>query len=57
MNPAFVLLVIVALVAVWFLASGLYRLIGKFFLKIGGDAIHELQSEDADEGKEESETK
>ncbi len=53
MNPALGLIVIIVCIAVWFLASALYKPIGKFISKIGKDAIDELQSEDDREDKEE----
>lgn len=52
MNPAFIILVIIICIAVWFLASALYKPIGKFVGKVGEDAIKEL----TDEEKENEET-
>lgn len=52
MNPAFIILVIIICIAVWFLASALYKPIGKFIGKVGEDAIKEL----TDEEKENKET-
>lgn len=52
MNPAFIILVIIICIAVWFLASALYKPIGKFIGKVGEDAIKEL----TDEEKENEET-
>lgn len=52
MNPAFIVLVIIICIAVWFLASALYKPIGKFVGKVGEDAIKEL----TDEEKENEET-
>lgn len=49
MNPAFLLLAILALIALWFMASGLYKLIGMLLCKIGGDAIHELTQQKQEE--------
>lgn len=48
MNPAFGILVILGCIAVWFLASALYKPIGKFVHRIGKDAIDEL-TEDCEE--------
>lgn len=45
MNPAFVLLAVLALVALWFLASGIYKLIGKFILRIGSDAVNNMKDD------------
>jgi len=52
LNPAFIILVIIICIAVWFLASALYKPIGKFVGKVGEDAIKEL----TDEEKENEET-
>lgn len=52
MNPAFIIIVIVACIALWFLASSLYRAIGRFFYRIGKDAIDELTKEEKKEEKE-----
>lgn len=52
MNPAFIILVIIICIVVWFLASALYKPIGKFVGKVGEDAIKEL----TDEEKENEET-
>lgn len=52
MNPALGLITIIVCIAVWFLASALYKPIGKFVSKIGKDAINELKSEDDRKEKE-----
>ena len=52
MNPALLIIVIIICIAVWFLASALYKPIGKFIYKIGEDAIDELKTEDEDEEKD-----
>lgn len=46
MNPAFIILVIIICIAIWFLASALYKPIGKFIGKIGEDVINELKDEE-----------
>ena len=46
MNPAFIIVVILICVAAWFLASALYKPIGKFFYRIGKDAADELNKKD-----------
>ena len=51
MNPAFIIILILICVAVWFLASSLYKPIGRFVGGIGDDAIKELKDVD-DEGEE-----
>lgn len=45
MNPAFIFLVILGTVSLWFLSSFAYGIIGKFFYKIGKDAYDELNKE------------
>ena len=52
MNPAFIIIVILACIALWFLASALYKPIGKFIHKIGKDAIDELTEEEKEKKKE-----
>ena len=53
MNPAFLILVVIVCVAVWFLASALYKPIGKFFYRIGKDAIDTMNEEDEENKTEE----
>ena len=50
MNPAFVLLVVLGLIALWFLLSFLYKPLGKFVYQIGKDAMDEINK--VDEEKE-----
>lgn len=50
MNPALALIIIIACIAVWFLASALYKPIGRFIHRIGKNAADELMSDD--EGEE-----
>lgn len=52
MNPAFAILVILVCVAIWFLASALYKPIGKFIHRIGKDAIDELTEEEKENENE-----
>lgn len=49
MNPALGIIVILVCIAVWFLASALYKPIGRFIHKIGKDAIDELRDEEEEE--------
>lgn len=51
MNPAFIILVIIICIAIWFLAFALYKPIGKFVGKIGEDAIRELKDEEQEDIK------
>ena len=46
MNVVFCLLVIVALVLIWFLLAFAFRGIGKFWFKIYDDAAKEIKRED-----------
>ena len=48
MNVAFWLLVVLALIVLWFLCSFLYKAIGGLFLCIFGDAV-DIMSEENDE--------
>ena len=54
MNPAFVILVMLATVALWFLLSFVFYPLGKFIYRIGKDAVDEINREE--ENKEEKET-
>lgn len=51
MNPAFAIIVILCVVAFWFLASSLYRPLGKFFYKIGKDASDIMNEDDDNDNK------
>lgn len=51
MNPALGIIVILVCIALWFLASGLYKIIGKFIYKIGKDAIDEMMNDDTNKDK------
>lgn len=42
MNPALGIIIVIVCVAFWFLASGLYKPLGKFIYRIGRDAVDEL---------------
>lgn len=52
MNPAFAILVILGCIAIWFLASALYKPIGRFIHRIGKDAIDELTEEEKENENE-----
>jgi hypothetical protein len=49
MNPALAILVFLGLVAIWFLASSLYRPLGRFIGTIASDAIDTMKSTDNNE--------
>ena len=40
--PAFVFLVVIGCIALWFLLSWLYKPVGRFFYRIYKDAVDEL---------------
>lgn len=46
MNPALLILIIIFIVAIWFLLSFLYKPIGKFIFRIGKDAIDEIMDDE-----------
>ena len=46
MNPALGIIIVISCVAVWFLASALYKPIGRFIYRIGKDVIDELKDEE-----------
>lgn len=52
MNPVFIILVIVAAVAVWFLLSFAFYPIGRFIYRIWKDAVDEINKIDESEEKE-----
>lgn len=49
MNPVFVLIVISAVVAAWFLLSFAFRPIGRFIYRIWKDAVDEINKNDESE--------
>lgn len=51
MNPVFVLIVIGAAVAAWFLLSFAFRPIGRFIYRIWKDAVDEINKKDESEEK------
>ena len=50
-NPAFLAIITLLLIAVWFLASILYVPIGKFISRIWSDAVDEILKDDEREKK------
>lgn len=52
MNPAFILIVLIALVALWFLLSFAFRPLGKFIYRIWKDADDAMNKEDEEENKD-----
>lgn len=46
MNPVFIVLVIAAAIAVWFLLSFAFRPIGRLFYRIWKDAADEINNND-----------
>lgn len=55
MNPVFILLVIAAVVAAWFLLSFAFRPIGRFIYRIWKDAVDEINKDDESEEKKDGE--
>lgn len=51
MNPAFLFLVVLGLVALWFLLSFAFRPIGRFICRIWKDAVDEIKKNDESEEK------
>ncbi len=49
MNPAFVIVIGLILIALWFLLSALYKPIGMFLYKIFDDSRSEMKYEDEEE--------
>lgn len=52
MNPVFVILVIFASVAVWFLLSFVFYPLGRFIYRIWKDAVDEMNREEREDKKE-----
>lgn len=46
MNPALLIIVLIALVALWFLLSFLFRPMGKFTYRIYKDAVDEINKKE-----------
>lgn len=46
MNPALLIIIILACIAIWFLSARFYKPIGKTVLDIGENAINEMMEED-----------
>lgn len=46
MNPAFIILVILGAIALWFLLSFLFVPLGKLISKIWNDTMHETKKDD-----------
>lgn len=53
MNPALLIIIVIAIIVVWFLISGLFKPVGKFVHKIGKDTMDIIN--DADNKKEKEE--
>ena len=52
MNPVFIILVILAVIVLWFLLSFVFFQLGKLIYRIGKDAIDEMNREENEEEKE-----
>ena len=55
MNPAFVIIVFLIAILLWFLLSFVFYPLGKLIFRIGQDAIDEINREDKKENKDEKE--
>lgn len=53
MNPAFLIIMFLLCIVIWFMASGIYKAIGKFIYRIGKDSI-DAMTEDDDAVKDKS---
>jgi hypothetical protein len=53
MNPAFVIIVLLAAIFLWFLLSFVFYPLGKLIFRIVQDAIDEMNREDKEEDKKE----
>ena len=49
MNPVFIILVILAVIVLWFLLSFVFFPLGKLIHRIGKDAIDEMNREENEE--------
>lgn len=54
MNPAFVFLVFLGVVLLWFLLSFAFRPFGRFLYRIWKDAIDEMNKDDKEEKEKEN---
>lgn len=54
MNPVFFILVILAVILLWFLLSFVFRPFGMFLYRIWKDALDEMNKEDKEEKEKES---
>ena len=52
MNPVFIILVILAVIVLWFLLSFVFFPLGKLIYRICKDAIDEMNREENEEEKE-----
>lgn len=53
MNPALLIIIVIAIIVVWFLISGLFKPVGKFVHKIGKDTMDIINDVDNKKEKEE----
>lgn len=49
MNPAFIILMVLAVIAIWFLLSFAFRPIGKVIYRIWKDAVDSIKKEESEE--------
>ena len=53
MNPAFAILVVLGIIVIWFLASGVFKILGRFIFRIGSDAANAMSEESDEKGDSE----
>ncbi len=52
MNPAFIILVLLGAVALWFLLSFVFYPLGRLIYRIWKDAVDEINKEESEDKKE-----
>lgn len=52
MNPVFIVLVLLGLIALWFLLSFAFRPLGRIIYRIWKDAVDEINKEEREEKEE-----
>lgn len=52
MNPAFIILIILVVIVLWFLLSFAFYPVGKFIYRIWRDAIDEMNKRDKEDEEE-----
>lgn len=55
MNPAFVIIILLVAILLWFLLSFVFYPLGKLIFRIGQDAIDEMNREDKEKEEDKKE--